>query len=223
MKYEITPVNEVQKASKVRPPAKRTELVVVMDKSGSMARHQMTVLYGYNEFMKNQKDSLGECNITLVQFNSRVGFVKTSENIAQSKELTTMDFRPSGQTALYDAVGKSIDTMSMHLKSRLVHDFVPTQVIFFIMTDGKENASCKFNLHEVARMIREKTEKFGWLFYFFGATKEAFVEGQKMGIRPDKLKCEGNFEITYQEINKIAKSHRIEYHGAKGTTNAIEL
>lgn len=206
---------------------KRTEIVTILDKSASMRKHTLDVIRGLNSFIEQQKGELGEANFTLVQFNERVKIAAITKTLKDTPEISSADFCAEGQTALYDAIGLTVESTSSRLSRLLDQDFTPSGVIICIMTDGEENASSQFTLREISKIIRHKTEVFGWKFYFFAATEAAALEGQKLGIPKDHLVRHDNssdgFQIAYKKMEKIASQYRIEYNKEGGTEDVIKL
>lgn len=157
-----------------------TELVIVIDKSGSMEGLEADTIGGINAMLKEQKNIDGECYVTAVMFNEAWEFIYDRVNLSQVKPLTKKDYRVGGCTALIDALGSSIE----HIES--IHKYirkedVPEHVMFFITTDGLENASHKFSSHDVKRKIEAKKE-LGWEFVFAGANIDAVETAKSYGI-----------------------------------------
>ena len=160
-----------------------TEVVFIIDESGSMHGLEGDTVGGFNSTVDKQKKLEGECLVSTVMFNTRSRVIHDRVNIRDIKEMTSADYRPSGSTALIDALGDSI----RHIK--MVHRYireedVPSKTMFVITTDGMENASCKYSLSEVKNMIEERKEN-GWEFVFLAANIDASETARSYGIDAD--------------------------------------
>ena len=153
-----------------------TELIAILDMSGSMLAYAEDTLGGFNGLIQEQKKDKEKVNITLVTFNSEYHKVFERTPIENVTELTRKDYMPTGTTALYDAIGKTIAEFD-----------VPegTKVMVSITTDGLENASREFR-HDVIRQLIDKKEKEGWEFLFVGANMDAIKEAESIGINRDR-------------------------------------
>ncbi|MCQ2529871.1 MAG: VWA domain-containing protein [Lachnospiraceae bacterium] len=157
-----------------------TELVIVIDKSGSMEGLEEDTIGGINAMLKEQKSIDGECYVTAVMFNEAWEFTYDRVKLSQVKPLTKKDYRVGGCTALIDALGSSIEHIETIHKYIRKED-VPEHVMFFITTDGLENASHKFSSDDVKRKIEAKKE-VGWEFVFAGANIDAVETAKTYGI-----------------------------------------
>ena len=160
-----------------------TEVVFIIDESGSMYGLEKDTVGGFNSTVDKQKKLKGECLVSTVMFNTRSRVIHDRVNIKSIEKMTDNDYRPSGSTALIDALGDSI----RHIK--MVHRYireedVPSKTMFVITTDGMENASCKYSLSEVKKMIEERKEN-GWEFVFLAANIDAAETARSYGIDAD--------------------------------------
>lgn len=160
-----------------------TEVVFIIDESGSMHGLETDTVGGFNSTVDKQKKLEGECLVSTVMFNTRSRVIHDRVNIRDIKEMTLTDYCPSGSTALIDALGDSI----RHIK--MVHRYireedVPSKTMFVITTDGMENASHKYSLSEVKKMIEERKEN-GWEFVFLAANIDAAETARSYGIDQD--------------------------------------
>lgn len=160
-----------------------TEVVFIIDESGSMHGLEGDTVGGFNSTVDKQKKLEGECLVSTVMFNTRSRVIHDRVNIRDIKEMASADYCPSGSTALIDALGDSI----RHIK--MVHRYireedVPSKTMFVITTDGMENASRKYSLSEVKKMIEERKEK-GWEFVFLAANIDAAETARSYGIDAD--------------------------------------
>lgn len=157
-----------------------TELVIIADKSGSMAGLEEDTIGGINAMLKEQREIEGECLVTTVFFNQEWEFVHDRVKAGDVKELTKKDYKVGGCTALIDALGSTIEHIEKIHKYARKED-IPEHVMFFITTDGLENASHKFSSDEVKRKIEAKKEE-GWQFIFAGANIDAVQTAKAYGI-----------------------------------------
>jgi len=158
-----------------------TEIVVVLDKSGSMGSVRSDTIGGFNTFLKDQKELPGEAVFTFVTFDTDYKFVEQGTLLENVKELTNETYNPGGMTALLDAVGKTInDVVSRH--ASLDEDEKPGKTILVVLTDGEENSSIEFKTNtDISKMIKER-EDAGWEVVFLGADIDAWADGSKMGF-----------------------------------------
>lgn len=156
-----------------------TEIVLVVDSSGSMRRIQADTEGGINTFIEEQKKVPGECKVTLVTFSTRHKEQYVGKDI---QEVPTFSLIPSGNTSLLDAVGHTINTMGARLAAMKEEDR-PSKIIFVISTDGEENSSREFNRTQIFEMIQHQTNKYAWDFVFLGANQDAIAVGSSIGIQ----------------------------------------
>ena len=156
----------------------KTDVTVVIDRSGSMHLCKNDAEGGLNNLIKEQKEGPGECTFSLVEFDDEYNFVHKGVPIS---EVTSYTLSPRGCTALLDAVGKSISEAKERIESLPEAD-KPGLVIFAIITDGGENASEEYELDQVKALIEEQQNGSRWQFTFLGANQDAFKEARKMGI-----------------------------------------
>lgn len=150
-----------------------TSIVFIMDASGSMANMGDEPLQGLNSFYKQQKES-GEFTSTLVFFSNVVNFHHQNLAGKDVPVITSNEYVPGGMTALYDAIGDSIELQ----KSKKTEN-----VVFVILTDGHENASHKYNSRDIRKMIEEMEKEHKWVFIYLGANQDSFTVGNNLGIR----------------------------------------
>ena len=162
-----------------------TEVVFIIDESGSMHGLEDDTVGGFNSTLKRQKELEGECLVSTVMFNTRSRVIHDRVIIRDIKEMTSADYCPSGSTALIDALGDSIRHMKMVHKYIREED-VPSKTMFVITTDGMENASHKYSLSQVKSMI-EDVKKEGWEFVFLAANIDA--QDTAMGYGIDEGSC----------------------------------
>ena len=172
-----------------------TELVFILDKSGSMAGLESDTVGGFNGMIEKQKRIEGECLVTTVLFNNTNVMVHDRKPLCEMPPLTCDDYVPCGMTALFDAVGSAIRHIAKIHKYAREED-VPEHTMFVITTDGMENASTKYNREDVKYLIEEKKNR-GWEFVFFGANIDSASTAESMGISRNKA---SNFVATSKGI-----------------------
>ena len=161
-----------------------TELVFILDRSGSMSGLESDTIGGFNSLLKKQKEQEGECFVTTVLFSNASETVHDRIPLAQVPEMTEKDYTVGGCTALLDSIGETVE----HIRN--VHRYirpedVPAHVVFAIMTDGMENASRRFSSDEIKKMIESRKEE-GWEFLFIGANIDAVETAGRFGIASDR-------------------------------------
>jgi len=160
-----------------------TEIVFILDRSGSMGGLENDTIGGFNGFVKKQAEA-GQTILTTVLFDDRYEILHNGVD-AKHVTLTDREYFTRGSTALLDAMGKTINDVGKRL-NETAEEARPGKVIFVITTDGLENSSREFNYDEVKRMITHQTEKYGWEFVFMGANIDVAKEGDKLGISADR-------------------------------------
>lgn len=158
-----------------------TELVFVLDRSGSMSGLESDTVGGFNSLIRDQKNSEGKAFVTTVLFDTEFIYVHDRVDISTVKPLTEKDYVPRGCTALLDAVGMTIQHIAGIHKYARPED-VPSKTIFVITTDGMENASREFRYDTVKKLIEKEQKKYGWEFIFLGANIDAAATAGSMGI-----------------------------------------
>jgi uncharacterized protein YegL len=157
-----------------------TEIVVILDRSGSMNGLERETIGGYNSFIEKQKKEDSEAILTTILFDNEYEILHDRVNLREIELITTEDYYTRGMTALLDAIGKSIQDTNIKI-SNLKEEDKPGKVIFVITTDGYENASKEFS-HEKIKELVEKQKNEGWEFIFFGANIDTFETARGIGI-----------------------------------------
>ena len=161
-----------------------TELVFILDRSGSMAGLEQDTIGGFNAMMKKQRREPGEALISTVLFDSESQVIHDRVPLDQVPVLTEEEYYVRGCTALLDAVGGAIHHISnVHKYAR--REDVPERTLFVITTDGLENASRRYSYEKVKAMIERQKKEYGWEFLFLGANIDAAREAARFGIRAD--------------------------------------
>ena len=162
-----------------------TEIVFILDESGSMCNLTADTIGGFNSLLRKQKGEPGEAYVSTVMFSNDSRVVHDRLPISDVPELTAKDYVPNGCTALLDAVGGAVKHISnIHKYAR--EENVPEKTLFIITTDGMENASRKFSHAEVKKLIEKKQKKHGWEFIFLGANIDAAKTAGDIGIQRDR-------------------------------------
>lgn len=176
-----------------------TEMVFILDRSGSMENLTSDTIGGFNSMIENQKNEEGEAYVTTVLFDHVSETLHDHVNIQDIKPITNKDYYARGCTALLDAVGGTINSIGNRL-SATPEDDRPDKVIFVIITDGYENASCEFTKKTVKEMIEHQQDKYSWTFMFLGANMDAVSEAATLGINADFSKTYTANSIGTQSV-----------------------
>ena len=162
-----------------------TELVFILDRSGSMSGLESDTIGGFNSMIEKQKQLDGRCYVTTVLFDTRIDRIHDRTELSEIKPMTGRDYVPGGCTALLDAMGNTIDHI-VHIHKYARPEDVPEYTTFVIMTDGLENASHYYSSDEVKRKVEHEKEKYGWEFLFLAANIDAVETAGRIGIRQDR-------------------------------------
>jgi len=188
-----------------------SEIICIIDKSGSMSSIKSDAIGGFNTFLKEQQALKGEATLTLVQFDTSYEIVYENEPIQNVKPITEETYRPRGMTALLDAVAKTIDNVGRRL-SNTPEKNRPEKVIVSILTDGEENSSRKFNLKDVKDRISTQKNIYKWEFIYLGANQDAFAEATKLGIASiDTIQFDADaigIRKAYNDMSQTTLSYR---------------
>lgn len=181
---------------------KITELVFVIDKSGSMSGLEDETIKGFNELLKKQKKENDKALITTIFFNTTMQFINERKDINEVKEITLNDYRVGGCTALLDAIGNAINYIYNNQINDKVNEYNNMVVI---ITDGLENSSKEFSYEKINSLINKKQKKEEWQFIFLGANIDVIKEANKMGIASDNAVSYNNdargVKLNYEAIS----------------------
>ncbi len=161
-----------------------TEMVFILDRSGSMCGLEGDTIGGFNSMIDNQKKQEGEALVTTVLFDNEYELLHDRVKLSEIKKMTDKEYYVRGCTALLDAVGRTISHISM-IRKYIREEDIPQNTIIAITTDGMENASHEYNYEQIKKMIEEK-KKDGWEFLFIGANIDAAEEASRIGISRDR-------------------------------------
>jgi hypothetical protein len=177
-----------------------TEIVAILDNSGSMSNLTNDTIGGYNAFIKEQKEISGEAVLTTVLFNTGYSLLHDRVNIKKVKPITEKEYHAGGGTALLDAMGKIINDIGLKL-SNTPEEERPGAVIFFIITDGEENSSKEFTNEKVKELVELQKNVYSWEFMFMGANIDSFSAAEKIGINHDRA-----FTYSAQRIGNAQRA-----------------
>lgn len=188
-----------------------THLAFVLDRSGSMSRIKDATQEGFDAFIAEQRQTPGDCTVTLAQFDDAYEVVYTDRPVA---DVPALDLRPRGMTALLDAIGYTVTSLGERLAA-LPEDQRPGQVIVGIMTDGMENASREFDHPAIKAMIEQQETVYGWRFVYMGANQDAIEVGMGLGVSRESA-------LTYAPGNAEAALRSYSASVTRGRAAAAE-
>jgi len=158
-----------------------TEIVAIIDRSGSMALLKVETIGGFNSFIEEQKKTPGKAVLTLVQFDDRYQIDYDGVDLNDVKPLNEATYVPRGMTALRDAIGTAVNTIGKRLAGT-EESKRPSKIIVLVITDGHENSSREFTNAQIKEMIEHQTNKYNWSFVFLGGASEAnFAQQEEQG------------------------------------------
>ena len=162
-----------------------TELVFILDRSGSMSGLEADTIGGFNSMIEKQRKADGEALVSTVLFDNMSEVIHDRVDIRDIKSMTDRDYTARGCTALLDAIGGAIHHIgNVHKYAR--KEDVPEHTLFVITTDGMENASRRYDSEKIKKMIERQKEKYGWEFLFLGANIDAVETAKHFGIGADR-------------------------------------
>lgn len=190
-----------------------TELVFILDRSGSMSGLEKDTIGGFNAMLQKQRRQEGDAVVSTVLFNTSAQVIHDRLPLERVGDLTEEDYCVGGCTALLDAVGGAIHQIGNVHKYARPEDR-PRRTLFVITTDGLENASRRYNYRKVKAMIERQKERYGWEFLFLGANMDAAAEAARFGIAPDraaKYCCDEqgtalNYEVISEAVSRVRRS-----------------
>jgi uncharacterized protein YegL len=162
-----------------------TELVFILDKSGSMSGLEADTIGGFNSMLAKQKAIGGECLITTVLFDNSYELLHDRIDIKAVSPITEKEYAVGGSTALLDAIGRTIHKIG-NAQKHTAEDYRAEKVMFVIITDGEENSSREYSAEKVRVQIERQKTKYGWEFIFLGANIDAVQTAGRFGIAPDR-------------------------------------
>ena len=188
-----------------------TELVFILDRSGSMSGLESDTIGGFNSMIEKQKKEAGKAVVSTVLFDNESVVIHDRLPLESVPRITEREYFTRGCTALLDAVGGAIHHIgNVHKYAR--KEDIPEKTLFIITTDGYENASKRYDYEKVRKMIERQKEKYGWEFLFLGANIDAAAEAKRFGISADRAvtyKCdEDGTALNYEVISDAVCSVR---------------
>ena len=203
-----------------------TELVFILDRSGSMGGLESDTIGGYNAMLEKHKEADGEAYVSTVLFNEGTLVLHDRVPVRAIRPITGDDYYVSGCTALLDAVGGAIHHIAnIHKYAR--EEDRPEKTIFVITTDGMENASRRYSYQDVKHMISKEKERYGWEFLFLGANIDAVAEADRIGITADRAVRFHNdprgVQLNYSAIARVTNAMREQPEMAFGAAWKEEI
>jgi uncharacterized protein YegL len=162
-----------------------TELVFILDKSGSMGGLENDTIGGFNSMLQKQQSVDGECRITTVLFDNNYELLHDRIDVKVVSPLTNKEYQVGGSTALLDAIGQTIHKIG-NAQKNTADTYRAEKVMFVIITDGEENASHEYSAEKVKAQIERQKTKYSWEFIFLGANIDAVKTAGRFGISPDR-------------------------------------
>ena len=188
-----------------------TELVFILDRSGSMSGLEADTIGGFNSLIEKQKKQDGECFVSTILFDNDSEVLHDRVRLAEVPPMTDRDYTVRGCTALLDAIGGAIRHIANIHKYARPED-VPEHTVFVITTDGMENASHRYDADRVKRMIEHEKEKYGWEFLFLAANIDAVTTAKRFGIAENRAvnyhADRQGTEIIYDTVSEAVCSVR---------------
>ena len=193
-----------------------TEIVAVLDRSGSMEPLTKDTIGGYNAFIKEQKELSGEAVLSTVLFSTgKEKVLHNRTNIKNVKPINESDYTAGGGTALLDALGRAINHIGMVL-DHTPEEEKPSKVIFFIITDGEENSSKQFTFDQIKQMVELQRNTYSWEFLFMGANIDAFSVAGSIGILQSRA---FNYTAEFIGSAQIAMSDAVSNYRQHGNVD----
>ncbi len=189
-----------------------TEIVFILDRSGSMGGLEADTIGGYNSLIERQKEEEGEAIISTVLFDDAQEVLHDRVDIQKINPITQKEYYVRGCTALLDAIGGAIHHIgNVHKYAR--EEDRPEKTLFIITTDGMENSSRRYSYEKVKKMVERQKDKYGWEFLFLGANIDAISVAGRFGIAPNRAvnyECDSaGTELNYQTLSKAVSRVRI--------------
>ena len=194
-----------------------TELVFILDKSGSMGGLETDTIGGYNSMLAKQQAVEGECHITTVLFDNNYELLHDRIDIKAVSPITEKEYQVGGSTALLDAIGRTIHKIGNAQKHN-ADDYRAEKVMFVIITDGEENSSREYSAEKIKAQIERQKTKYGWEFIFLGANIDAVQTAGRFGINadraidyvPDSAGTNLNFKVMAEAVATFRESGVVE-------------
>jgi hypothetical protein len=188
-----------------------THIIFVVDRSGSMKSIASDMIGGYNSFIEKQKEVPSECYVSFYQFDDIYETVFERVKLTDVKELDSKTYTPRNGTALYDALGQTINNYGKYL-SDLSEDERPDRVMIVTITDGDNNSSHQFSVAQIRDMVQHQTEKYKWSFVFLGSNIDAWSAGASLGVSQSSTlqfaSVKGSVSKAFNALNSNTRMYR---------------
>lgn len=188
-----------------------THIIFVVDRSGSMKQIASDMIGAYNEFIEEQRKTPKECFVSFYQFDDVYEPVFERIPLTEIKPLDKQTYVPRNMTALYDAIGTTVDDYGKYLAD-LPEEERPERILFVTITDGLNNASDKYTLKDVQERVKHQTEKYGWDFVFLGSNIDAWDTGASFGVAAAATlqfaNSAGSVKQAFASLSKNVTSYR---------------
>jgi len=195
-----------------------TELVFILDRSGSMGGLESDTVGGFNSMLEKQQAEPGECRITTVLFDNEYEILHDRIDLRAVSPISEEEYFVRGQTALLDAVGRTINKIG-GVQKNTAKDYRAEKVLFVITTDGMENASREFNYDKIKSMIERQKSRYGWEFIFLGANIDAADVAGRFGVAKSRAQNFHNdragIELNYRVLSETVSEFRSAQPGAR--------
>ncbi len=194
-----------------------TELVLILDRSGSMSGLEQDTIGGFNSMVSRQKNESGEAFVTTVLFDNRYELLHDRKDIRNIKPITNKEYYVCGTTALLDAIGITINKTGKKLAD-IKEEERPDKVMFVIITDGMENSSSEFTYDKIKEMIEHQKSMYSWDFIFLGANIDAIKTAASFGIGEDRATnfcCDStgtqlNYKVVSEAVSNFRQGKRVD-------------
>lgn len=189
-----------------------TELVFILDKSGSMSGLEQDTIGGFNSMLQKQKNEDGDAYITTVLFDHDYEIIYDRADIKNVNSITEKEYYVGGTTALLDAMGRTINYIGKKIADTN-EDEHPGKVVFVIITDGMENSSHEYTAKKIKNMVEHQKNKYSWEFIFLGANIDAVKTAEDFGINEDRATnfCADSvgINLNYETVSNFVSEMRI--------------
>lgn len=194
-----------------------TELVFILDRSGSMSGLERDTIGGFNSMLEKQKKESGEAFVTTVLFDDKYKLLHDRNDIKRVNAITEKEYYVRGSTALLDAIGITINNIGIAL-SDTNEEERPGKVLFVIITDGMENSSREFSYEKIKEMVEHQKSKYAWDFIFLGANIDAIMTAGSFGISADRAAnfvsdssgTQLNYRVVSEAVSCIRKGRNVD-------------
>jgi len=194
-----------------------TELVFILDRSGSMSGLESDTIGGYNAMLKKQQQEAGEAVVTTVLFDDQYELLHDRINIKGIRPISIREYYVRGCTALLDAIGKTIQKIA-NVQQHTSEEERAEKVLFVITTDGMENASQEYSYQKIRALVEKQQKKYGWEFIFLGANIDAIAAAADLGISADRSAnyhadsagTQLNYEAVSDAVSDLRKNRNIK-------------